>query len=80
VRTNFLLIDLENVKPDNLGLVAGGQFKVKVFVGAHQKNVPFAMAQALQAFGPDAEYIQIDGHGRSVACAPLRSKQFRSCG
>jgi hypothetical protein len=66
VRTNFLLIDLENVKPDNLGLVAGGQFKVKVFVGAHQKNVPFAMAQALQAFGPDAEYIQIDGHGNNA--------------
>jgi hypothetical protein len=66
VRTNYLLIDLENVKPDNLGLVAGGQFKVKVFVGAHQRNVPLSMAQALQAFGPDAEYIQIDGHGNNA--------------
>jgi hypothetical protein len=66
VRINYLLIDLENVKPDNLGLVAGGQFKVKVFVGANQKNLPVSMAMALQSFGPDAEYIQIDGHGKNA--------------
>jgi hypothetical protein len=66
VKTNFLLIDLENVKPENLGLVAGGQFKVKVFVGANQKNVPLTMVQTLQSFGTDAEYIQIDGHGKNA--------------
>lgn len=66
MRINYLLIDLENVKPDNLGLVAGGQFKVKVFVGANQKNLPVSMAMALQSFGPDAEYIQIDGHGKNA--------------
>lgn len=66
MRTNYLLIDLENVKPANLGLVAGGHFKVKVFVGANQKNLPVSMAMALQSFGPDAEYIQIDGHGKNA--------------
>ena len=66
MRTNYLLIDLENVKPANLGLVAGGHFKVKVFVGANQKSLPVSMAMALQSFGPDAEYIQIDGHGKNA--------------
>lgn len=66
MRTNYLLIDLENVKPDNLRLVAGGQFKVKVFVGANQKNLALSMAMALQSLGPDAEYIQIDGHGKNA--------------
>ena len=66
MRTNYLLIDLENVKPANLELVAGGQFKVKVFVGANQKNLPVSMAMALQSFGPDAEYIQIESHGKNA--------------
>lgn len=66
MRTNYLLIDLENVKPDNLGLVAGGQFKVKVFVGANQKNLPVPIVMLLQSFGPDAEYIQIESHGKNA--------------
>lgn len=66
MRINYLLIDLENVKPENLGLVSGGRFKVKVFVGANQKNVPLTMAQALQSFGPDAEYIRIESHGKNA--------------
>jgi len=66
VRINFVLIDLENVRPENLGLVAGGQFKVKIFAGNQQKNVPIDMAQVLQPFGPDAEYIRIDGHGKNA--------------
>jgi hypothetical protein len=66
VKVNYLLIDLENVKPENLGLVSGGQFKIKVFVVANQKNVPLAMAQTLQSFGPDAEYIQIESHGKNA--------------
>ena len=66
VRTNYLLIDLENVKPGNLGLVAGGHFKVKVFIGANQKNLPVSMAMALQSFGPDAEYVQIEGQGKNA--------------
>lgn len=48
------------------GLVSGDQFKVKVFVGANQKNVPLTMARTLRSFGPDAEYIQIDSHGENA--------------
>ena len=66
VRTNFVLIDLENVQPANLALLTGGQFKVKVFAGGQQKNVPLDMAQALQPFGAEAEYVRIEGHGKNA--------------
>ncbi len=66
MKTNFVLVDFENVQPKNVGLLNGGPFKIKVFLGAHQAKVPLEMARALQAFGPDAEYIQIDGSGRNA--------------
>ena len=48
MRTNFVLIDLENVRPENLGLLTGGQFKVKIFAGSQQKNVSIDMAHGNQ--------------------------------
>lgn len=66
LKPQFVLVDFENVQPKNLGLLGLGTWKIKVFVGAHQAKIPFEMARAIQAFGPDAEYVQIDGHGRNA--------------
>lgn len=66
MRTNFVLIDFENVKSQNLGVLIGGPFKIRVFLGASQSKVPLEMASALQVFGPDAEYLQIDGNGNNA--------------
>jgi len=67
VRTNFLLIDHENVQPESLPQANGGQFKVKVFLGSHQTKVSVGLARALQALGADAvEYITIEGNGRNA--------------
>ena len=63
VRTNFVLVDLENVQPTNIGLLYGGPFKIKLFLGATQCKISVELARALQPFGPDVEYIQIDGNG-----------------
>ncbi|MGH8569682.1 MAG: PIN domain-containing protein [Gammaproteobacteria bacterium] len=63
VRTNFVLVDLENVQPENIGLLYGGPFKIKVFLGTTQSKISLELARALQAFGPDVEYIQMDGNG-----------------
>ena len=64
MKTNYLLVDLENVHPDDLPLTNGVQWKVKVFLGAHQTKVNLGMARALQALGADAvEYITIEGNG-----------------
>jgi hypothetical protein len=66
VRSNYLLIDYENVHPKNLALLNGHTFKVIVFFGAHQTKIPVELAAALQPFGKDAEYAQISGHGSNA--------------
>ena len=66
MKIEYVLVDFENVQPKNLGLLSGGPYKIKVFVGANQAKIPLEMARALQAFGPDAEYIQIDGTGANA--------------
>jgi hypothetical protein len=62
----YVLVDFENIQPKDIGVLNGGPFKIKVFLGAHQAKIPLEMARAMQAFGPHAEYIQIDGRGRNA--------------
>jgi hypothetical protein len=61
-----VLVDFENVQPKNMNLLNGGPFKIKVFLGSNQAKIPVEMARALQVFGPDAEYIQIEGNGSNA--------------
>lgn len=66
MKTHFVLIDFENVQPENLTLLSGGPFAIKIFVGANQTKMPIALARAVQLLGPAAEYIQIAGNGRNA--------------
>jgi hypothetical protein len=61
-----VLVDFENIQPKNMELLAGAPFKIKVFLGSTQTKIPLEMARAMQMFGPDAEYIQIDGTGSNA--------------
>ena len=61
-----MLIDFENVQPKNMTLLNGGPFKIKVFMGNSQSKIPLEMASALQIFGTDVEYIQIEGNGNNA--------------
>jgi hypothetical protein len=63
---NFVLVDFENMQPKGMTLLSGGPFRIKVFLGTHQGKIPLDMARALQSFGPDAEYVQIEGQGRNA--------------
>lgn len=63
LKTNYIFIDFENIQPKNLELLKGGPFKIKVFIGHNQTKLPLEVASSLQPFGPDAEYIRIDGSG-----------------
>ena len=63
MKTNYILIDLENVQPNNLEILKGHDFKVIVFVGANQTKISFDLAIAMQSLGSTAEYIKIDGNG-----------------
>ena len=66
MRINYVLVDFENVQPDSIGLLAGEQFKVLVFVGASQTKLSFDIASALQKLGTQAEYIKISGNGANA--------------
>lgn len=63
MKINHVLIDLENVTPDSLHLLAGDHFKVHVFVGENQKKIPIDLATAVQRMGSNARYVQIVGNG-----------------
>jgi hypothetical protein len=66
LRTNYVLIDFENVQPDALANLDADHFQVKVFVGANQSKITFETVAALQRMGEKAEYIKISGNGSNA--------------
>jgi hypothetical protein len=66
MRTNIILVDYENVQPTDIGLLKGGPFKVKVFLGPNQSKVPVTLAAALQTLGSNAEYVPLETAGNNA--------------
>jgi hypothetical protein len=66
LKTEFVLVDFENVQPKDLELLKRGSYRIKIFLGTHQGKIPVAMVRAVQAFGTAAEYIQINGGGHNA--------------
>lgn len=66
MRTNYILVDYENVQPKDIGLLQDGPFKVKVFLGPTQAKIPVSLAISLQALGSNAEYIQLEAAGSNA--------------
>ena len=66
MKTQYVLIDHENVQPKDLRLLDGQAHKVIVFLGASQAKISAELATALQRRGQDGEYITISGNGRNA--------------
>ncbi len=66
MRTNFVLIDAENVKPEYIEKLKHEHFRVVVFVGANLKRLDFEIVNAIQALGANGSYVQISGQGPSA--------------
>ena len=66
MKTNYVLIDYENVQPKNLDILSNHPFKIFVFVGATQAKIPFDLADAMQRFGENAKYIKIGSTGKNA--------------
>jgi hypothetical protein len=62
-RTNYILIDYENVQPTDLALLRNASVKVKVFLGANQAKIPVSLAAGLQELGTNAEYVLLESAG-----------------
>ena len=65
-RTNYVLVDFENVQPQDIGLLKSGPFKVKVFLGPNQVKIPVSLAVALQSLGDNVEYISLETAGNNA--------------
>jgi len=66
MKTNFVLVDYENVQPKDVGLFQDKPFKIKVFLGPNQAKVPVALASAMQSLGSNAEYIPLETAGNNA--------------
>lgn len=62
---NYVLIDLENVQPENLEKLAGHSVQVYVFVGHTQAKLPFEFVAAMQKLGDCAHYVKMSGSGHN---------------
>ena len=63
MRTNYVLIDYENVQVKSLALLKGEQFQVRVFLGPNNKKLPVELVLAMQALGGKGEYIVLETPG-----------------
>lgn len=66
MKTNYVLIDYENVQPKNLAALNGHPVKVVVFLGAKQTKVSVELLTALQLLGSNFKCVQITGNGRNA--------------
>jgi hypothetical protein len=65
-RTNFVLVDYENVQPKDIDLLREGSFKVKIFLGPNQSKIAASLAAAIQPLGENAEYIVLETAGKNA--------------
>ncbi|WP_309398835.1 PIN domain-containing protein [Cerasicoccus maritimus] len=66
MKTNYILIDFENVQPDAFDCANDLPIKVIVFIGESQKKISLELAAKLQALGERAEYVRISGSGQNA--------------
>jgi hypothetical protein len=66
LKTNYVLIDYENVHVKSLALLRGDQFRVHVFLGKNNTKIDSELAIAMQKIGDRAEYVMLESSGRNA--------------
>lgn len=62
---NYILIDYENVQPENIPDWRPGRFKLMFFTGPNQK-LPIKLVERLQTLVDDTVFITMDGGGKNA--------------
>lgn len=65
VPINYMFVDYENVNVDGLGLLEPSRFRIVIFHGEHQKNLPIFVTDA-QNKGLKVEPIEVVGRTREA--------------
>ena len=63
MKTNYVLIDFENVQVKSLALLKDEGFRVLVFVGKNNNKLQFELVNDIQRFGERAEYVKLESSG-----------------
>ncbi len=66
MKTNYVLIDYENVQPKSIAILDQDHFKLLIFIGATQTKIALAIATAVQKMGTRADYITIPKTGNNA--------------
>ncbi|SDH95769.1 PIN domain-containing protein [Pseudomonas panipatensis] len=60
MRTNYVLIDYENIPVKSLDLLQDSHFRLRVFLGPNNSKLPTELVVAIQRLGERADYIQLE--------------------
>ncbi|MBS0298818.1 MAG: hypothetical protein JSR32_02615 [Proteobacteria bacterium] len=63
LKTNYILIDYENVQAKSLALLKGDQFQVRIFLGPNNTKLPVELVLAMHKLGERADYIILETPG-----------------
>jgi hypothetical protein len=63
LKTNFVLIDYENVQVKSLALLTGDNFRVRVFLGKTNTKLGRDLVIAMHALGERAAYVELNSSG-----------------
>lgn len=66
MRTNYILIDYENVQVKSLALLKGEHFRVIVFLGPNNTKLPVDLVIAIQELGERGEYVIMETPGANA--------------
>jgi hypothetical protein len=66
MKTNYVLIDYENVQVKSLALLAGEHFRVRLFLGVNDTRLPSDLVLAMHALGDRASYVKLDAGGANA--------------
>ena len=66
MKTNYVLIDYENVQVKSLALLKGEHFHVHVFLGPRNLKLHRELVFAMQTFGDRGKYIELEAGGKNA--------------
>ena len=66
MKTNYVLIDYENVHVSSLALLEDPHFQVRLFLGPINKKLPVVLVLAMHRFGERADYIVLETSGANA--------------
>jgi len=66
LKTNYVLIDYENVQVKSLELLRAEQFRIYVFLGPSNMKLHKDLVLAMHEFGDRAEYVELEVSGKNA--------------